>query len=517
MGPTAAKQSNVVIIGAGPAGLTAAYELSKHGIAATVLEADDTVGGLSRTINYKGYLFDVGGHRFFSKWAEITKLWQEILGSRFLSRPRLSRIYYRKKFFHYPLKFTNALFGLGFLESVRIVFSYLLSRLAYYHNEQNLEQWVSNRFGKRLYQVFFKTYTEKVWGVPCTEIRAEWAAQRIKGLSLTTAVRNALIHKKTGNVKSLIDRFDYPERGPGQMWETLAQRLQDSGYPVLMKRPVTRIVHEGNRVTCVEAKGLQGTECFYGTDFISSMPIRDLIPALDPAAPPVVLKAAKSLRYRDFLIVSLIVNRKEVMPDNWLYIHEPGVRVGRIQNFKNWSPLMVPDGSKTCLGMEYFVFENDDLWSSSDEALIALAKREIEQLGLVRSEEIEDGAVVRMLKAYPMYDSDGVQHVATIRSYLATAMANLQLVGRNGMHKYNNQDHSMMTALCAARNIMGAQHDLWAINTEPEYHEEKRETSRGLSARESRHTAYTPASATLNPRSATPAVVSPARADANEL
>jgi protoporphyrinogen oxidase len=469
------EQQNVVIIGAGPAGLTAAYELSKHGVPAVVVESDNAIGGLSRTINYKGYLFDVGGHRFFSKWDEVNQIWEEILGNTFLKRPRLSRIYYRKKFFYYPLKAANAFFGLGVIESFRIILSYLLSRLMYYHNEQNLEQWVSNRFGKRLYQVFFKTYTEKVWGVPCTEIRAEWAAQRIKGLSLTTAVRNALIQQKTPTVKTLIDSFNYPERGPGQMWETLAVRLQRDGYPVLMERPVTRIVHDKNRALYVEATGPDGVERFSGTDFISSMPVRDLINSLDPPPPQEVLQAASRLRYRDFLIVSLVVNRKDVMPDNWIYIHEPGVRVGRIQNFKNWSPFMVPDASKTCLGMEYFVFENDDLWSSSDEDLISLAKREIEQLGLVRAEEIEDGAVVRMPKAYPMYDGGWVRRVDTIRQYLESALPNLQLVGRNGMHKYNNQDHSMMTALCAARNIMGAKHDLWAINTEPEYHEEKKE------------------------------------------
>ena len=517
MEPIAAKPSNVVIIGAGPAGLTAAYELSKHGVPAMVVEADNTVGGLSRTINYKGYLFDVGGHRFFSRWDEITQLWQEILGASFLKRPRLSRIYYRKKFFYYPLKTANAFFGLGLLEAIRIVFSYLLSRLMYYHNEQNLEQWVSNRFGKRLYEVFFKTYTEKVWGVPCTEISAEWAAQRIKGLSLTTAVRNALIQQKTPTVKTMINSFDYPERGPGQMWETLAQRLQGSGYPVLMRRPVTRIVHEDNRVTFLETQGPNGTERFCGTDFISSMPIRDLISALDPPPPPKVLHAANSLRYRDFLIVSLVVNRKEVMPDNWLYIHEPGVRVGRIQNFKNWSPFMVPDSSKTCLGMEYFVFENDELWSSSDEALIALAIREIVQLGLVRSEEIEDGAVVRMLKAYPMYDGGWAQRVETIRSYLATAMPNLQLVGRNGMHKYNNQDHSMMTALCAARNILGAKHDLWAINTEPEYHEEKQDIPQNSIAREFKRPAYAEPSVFRNRRRAAQAVTSPISREGIEL
>lgn len=469
------EKRSVVIIGAGPAGLTAAYELAKHNVAAVVLEADNTVGGLARTVNYKGYLFDIGGHRFFTKWDEVNQIWREILGDKFLERPRLSRIYYRKKFFHYPLRAQNTLSGLGLIESLRILFSYLRSRLLYYHNEQNLEQWVSNRFGRRLYEIFFKTYTEKVWGVPCTEIRAEWAAQRIRGLSLATAVRNALFKQNGTKVKTLIDRFQYPERGPGQMWETLADRLRGRGYEVLLERPVTRIRHEEGRVTYLETRGPHGNERFYGTHFISSMPIRELIRALDPLAPPEVGQAADRLRYRDFLIVSLVINRKEVIPDNWLYIHEPGVRVGRVQNFKNWSPAMVPDPNKTCLGLEYFVFENDDLWSSPDEKLIELAKKEITQLGLARPEEIEDGAVVRMPKAYPMYDNGWAAQVQIIRRYLETALPNLQLVGRNGMHKYNNQDHSMMTALCASRNILGARHDLWAINTEPDYHEEEQE------------------------------------------
>ncbi len=500
------QERSVAIIGAGPAGLTAAYELSKHDVPAVVLEADNTVGGLSRTVDYKGYLFDIGGHRFFTKWDEVSRLWREILEGKFLKRPRLSRIYYRKKFFHYPLKARNALSGLGFLESIRIVLSYLRSRLIYYHNEQNLEQWVSNRFGRRLYQIFFKTYTEKVWGVPCTEIRAEWAAQRIKGLSLTTAVRNALFKQKTAKVKTLIDRFEYPERGPGQMWETLAGLLARRGCQVLMERPVTRICHDGKRVTCLETFGPKGLERFYATHFISSMPIRELIGALDPPPPAEVRRAADRLRYRDFLIVSLIINRKDVMPDNWIYIHEADVRVGRIQNFKNWSPAMVPDPNKTCLGMEYFVFENDDLWTTPDNQLIELAKREIEQLGLVRAGEVEDGAVVRMPKAYPMYDNGWVKQVAMIRRYLETALPNLQLVGRNGMHKYNNQDHSMMTAMCAARNILGANYDLWAINTEPEYHEEKQEAQKDSADLELRRPAY--AEPPLIPRPRRPLVPS---------
>ena len=499
---------NVVIIGAGPAGLTAAYELSKHNIPAIIVEADNIVGGISRTVNYKNYLFDIGGHRFFTKWDEVNQVWNEILGGKFLARPRLSRIFYRKKFFYYPLKAKNALFGLGPIETLRIVFSYLRSRLVYYHNEQNLEQWVSNRFGKRLYEIFFKTYTEKVWGVPCTEIRAEWAAQRIQGLSLTTAVRNALFQQRTTSVKTLINSFHYPERGPGQMWETLTDRLRQQGYPVLLERPVTRIVHDHKRVTAVETRGVNGTEIHAGTDFISSMPIRDLINALDPPAPKPVLDAANRLRYRDFLIVSLIINRKHVMPDNWIYIHEPGVRVGRIQNFKNWSPAMVPDPEKTCLGMEYFVFENDDLWSSADDDLIALAKREIAQLGLARPEEIEDGAVVRMPKAYPMYQPRLGSPDCNHPCYLEKTLPNLQLVGRNGMHKYNNQDHSMMTAMCAARNILGAKYDLWAINTEAEYHEEEREKSPLPAKIDTRRPAY--AEPTLVPGASYPGAPQPA-------
>jgi len=466
----------VVIIGAGPAGLTAAYELGKHEVFAVVLEADNIVGGIARTVNYKNYLFDIGGHRFFTKWDEVEQVWKEVLGDKFLERPRLSRIFYRKKFFYYPLKPANALFGLGILESIRIILSYMRARVFLSKEEENLEQWVSNRFGKRLYEIFFKTYTEKVWGVPCTEIRAEWAAQRIKGLSLTTAVRNALLKPKNSNIKTLIDKFHYPERGPGQMWETMTQRLEQNGHRVLMERSVHRICHREGRVTHVVTRGPQGEEKFLGTDFISSMPIRDLIKGLEPAAPQDVQDAANQLRYRDFLIVSLIINRETFAPDNWIYVHDPGVKVGRIQNFKAWSPAMVPDSSKACVGMEYFVFENDGLWSSPDDKLIEMARGELVQLGLARPEEILDGTVVRMPKAYPMYDTGWSERVEIIRRYLETHLPNLQLVGRNGMHRYNNQDHSMMTAICAARNILGEQHDLWAINAEPDYHEEKQAT-----------------------------------------
>ena len=425
-------------------------------------------------MNYKGYLFDIGGHRFYTKWDEVQKLWEEVLGDNFLLRRRLSRIYYRKKFFLYPLMAKDALFGLGLVEAIHIIASYLRARVFPSPKEENLEQWVCNRFGKRLYENFFKTYTEKVWGIPCTEIHAEWAARRIRGLSLAIALHNALFRGKRPGAKTLINEFHYPERGPGQMWESLVERLQARDYPVLTDHPVVRIHHRDGKVTGLVTAGPGGEKYFGGTDFISSMPLRELINALEEPVPEEVRRAANRLRYRDFLIVSLIINCKEVVPDHWIYVHDPSVKVGRIQNFKNWSPAMVPDPNKTCLGMEYFVFQDDELWSSSDEKLIDLARREIAQLGLVRPEDIEDGTVVRMPKAYPIYHEDYVEQVNVIRHYVEQNLTNLQLVGRNGMHKYNNQDHSMMTALGAARNILGAHDDLWAINTEPDYQEEKR-------------------------------------------
>ncbi len=479
---------DVVIIGAGPAGLTAAYELSKHERSAVVLESDNVVGGIARTVDYKGYLFDIGGHRFFTKWEEVNQLWREILGDKFIERQRSSRILYRNRFFLYPLKVGDVLRGMGFVESLRIVRSYVYARLFPFREESTLEHWVCNRFGARLYRAFFKTYTEKVWGVPCSEIHAEWAAQRIKGLSFLSAVRGAIFQGRKNHVKSLISSFHYPERGPGQMWETLAELLEQNGQSVVLGQRVVRVCHEAGQVTRVITRSTSGEESFSGSHFISSMPIRSLVRALHPAAPAEVQRAAESLRYRDFLTVVLIVNRKHAIPDNWIYIHEPSVKVGRIQNFKNWSPAMVPNQEKTSLGLEYFVFQDDELWKASDAELIELATREIVQLELVRREEIEDGTVVRMPKAYPMYDNGWTRNVDCIRNYLQSSLPNLQVVGRNGMHKYNNQDHSMMTALLAARNIMGAKYDLWAVNTEPEYHEEQPEATRAYA--ELRRPAY---------------------------
>jgi protoporphyrinogen oxidase len=465
----------VVIIGAGPAGLTAAYELLKLGIHSTVVEKDNIVGGLSRTVNYKGYHFDIGGHRFFTKVKVVDDMWQEVLGEDFLTRKRLSRIYYNNKFFNYPFNLSNALFGLGIWNSVMIVISYFWAQLFPQKSEKTFDQWVSNRFGRRLYKIFFETYTEKVWGIPCNEISAEWAAQRIKGLSLLKAIKNTLIKEQTKNketvVKTLIDSFKYPKLGPGMMWEKVSDILINEGSRVLLNSDVNKIYINGNSVDKIEIleKGIKKE--IFGNNFISSMPVRELIQKFDPPVPDEILKAATDLKYRDFLTVSLVVNKKDVFPDNWIYIHDPNVEVGRIQNFKNWSDDMVPSEEKTCLGLEYFCFEGDGLWSMDDNDLIDLGKKELEQTGLVEASLIEDGTVVRMPKAYPVYDSTYLDSLNKVRDYLSI-IGNLQLVGRNGMHKYNNQDHSMLTAMLAVKNIMGSNYDLWKVNADQEYHEE---------------------------------------------
>ena len=471
-------RDSAVIIGAGPAGLTAAYELRKRGVIASVLEASTQVGGLSRTANYRGYRFDIGGHRFFSKVPLINELWQEILGEEFLLRPRLSRIYYNQYFFNYPLKPINAMVGLGLVESLLVGLSYLRARVSPNHDEKTFEKWVSSRFGYRLYRIFFKTYTEKVWGIPCSEISADWAAQRIKNLSLKEAVRNAVLGATQGMdgtaITSLIEQFHYPRFGPGMMWEQCEASLAKQGTVTLRGMKVERIRHRKGRVECVTARTEMGEQVDYdGEHFISTIPLRDLIQALDPLPPDAVLRAAQGLRYRDYLTVVLVVNRESLFPDNWIYIHSPDVKMGRIQNYKNWSPFMVPDPSKTSLGLEYFLWEKDGEWLWPQERLIERGIQECAQLGLIDRHDVLDGTVVRMEKAYPVYDQTYQENVKTIRSYLET-FSNLQTIGRNGLHRYNNQDHSMLTGVYAAHNITGEKRDVWSVNTENEYHEEGR-------------------------------------------
>jgi protoporphyrinogen oxidase len=462
--------SPLLIIGAGPAGLTAGYALAKQGVQSIILEKADQVGGISRTETYKGYRFDIGGHRFFTKVQEVQQLWQEVLGSDLIKVPRLSRIYYDGDFFQYPLEPWDALSKIGLLQSGLMIASYLKRQLYPLPIEENLEQWVINRFGGRLYSTFFKTYTEKVWGVPCTEIQADWAAQRIKGLSLKKAITNALLG--TNDTKTLIKEFDYPRLGPGMMWERFQEKLEHQGSPTHLGTNVIRLEHQAGRITRVLAERQGQLLEFKPEQVISSMPVSLMLQRLRPLPPQPVLEAAQSLKYRDFLIVSLIIEQEHLFPDNWIYIHSPEFEVGRIQNFKNWSPEMVPDPRKTCVGMEYFCSEGDRLWELSDQELVELASREIVGLDLLDNlDRIKDGTVIRQHKAYPVYDGEYREHLTVICDYLQT-FENLQTVGRNGMHRYNNQDHSMLTGLLAAKNVLGEHHDLWQVNTERSYHED---------------------------------------------
>ncbi len=458
-----------VVIGAGPAGLTAGYELLRKGVHPLILEKEQRVGGIARTEVYKGYRIDIGGHRFYTKVSEVDAIWHEILGPDFLLRPRLSRIYYQGKFYQYPLNLLNTLTNLGLWESGLILLSYLRSQLWPHQQEHNFEEWVTNRFGRRLYKTFFQTYTEKVWGIPCHTIQADWAAQRIKDLSFRSAVSNALF--KSNNVKSLIEQFHYPRLGPGMMWERMQQMIEAQGGDVCLDTAVVRLGHENGRVHSLTLCQKGQTRQVEVDQVISSMPVSHLLLSLDPAPPETVLHAARSLKYRDFLIVGLIINHPHLFPDNWVYIHSPQVKVGRIQNFKNWSAAMVPDPATTCLGMEYFCNETDPLWHMDDEALVQMAAAELGQLNLANPALVVDGVVIRQRKAYPVYDEHYRQHVDTIQAYLDN-FNNLQTVGRNGMHRYNNQDHSMLTGLLAAKNVLGERHQLWDVNTDRSYYEE---------------------------------------------
>jgi protoporphyrinogen oxidase len=468
---SAGSDSRHVVIGAGPAGLTAARELAQQGRSVVVLEQAGIVGGLARTESYKGFHFDMGGHRFFTKVDEVQKIWQQVLGSDFLRRPRLSRIYYDGRFFHYPLKPLNALAGLGLWRALLVVLSYLRWQLFPYMEERTFEQWVTNRFGRRLFLTFFKTYTEKVWGIPCSELRAEWAAQRIKDLSLRSAVVAMFVKPRT-TIKTLIEEFDYPRLGPGMMWRATADEIRRAGGEVRLGAEVIEIRRTGRRVDGVVVTGPRGEEPVRGDQFLSSMPVTELVLRLSPPAPDAVREAARRLTYRDFLTVCLIVDRPDPFPDNWIYVHSPEVKVGRIQNFRSWSPDMVPDPTKGSLGLEYFCSEGDALWTMADAELIRLGKEELERIGLARASEISDGCVFRVPKAYPVYDADYREHLDTVRGFV-DGLENLQTIGRNGLHRYNNQDHAMLTGLLAVRNLEGgARHDLWSVNTEPEYHEE---------------------------------------------
>jgi protoporphyrinogen oxidase len=463
----AAEIDPTLVLGAGPAGLTAGYLLGKAGRKAIVLEAEDQVGGIAKTVERDGYRFDLGGHRFFTKSIEVDTLWHEVLGDEFLLRPRMSRIYWNNRYLDYPLRGPDVIRKLGPFELARCMASYLRAAARRNKVDDSLEDWVSNRFGRRLFELFFKSYTEKVWGVPTSEIRAEWAAQRIKGLSFFSAAKAAFFGNKD-EVKSLISEFNYPRFGPGQMWDAMTAAIRDQGGEVRLEERVEGLEVAEGRVVRVTAGG----ETFDDpAAVISSLPLREVVEMTSPPAPREVLEAARGLRYRDFLTVALVVDGEDLFPDNWIYIHEPGVRVGRIQNFRSWSPWMVPDPDKACVGLEYFCFAGDDLWTMADDDLVDLAATELEKLRLAPKAKVERGYATRVPKAYPIYDADYAERVATIRAWL-DGIENLQQVGRNGLHRYNNSDHSMLTAMRAVDNVLtGAGHDIWEVNAESVYHE----------------------------------------------
>ncbi len=475
---------DVAIIGAGPAGLTAAYLLGKAGLSVTVIERDPVyVGGISRTVEHDGFRFDIGGHRFFSKSKEVVDLWNELLPDDFIERPRMSRIYYEGRFYSYPLRAFEALRNLGLWRSTLCMASFAWAKARPNTNVRSFEDWVVNQFGRKLYSIFFKTYTEKVWGMPCTEMSADWAAQRIKGLSLGAAVldgvkRSLGLNKRPNDgmqAKTLLESFRYPRLGPGMMWEAARDRVIEHGNRVLMGHSLKQLAQVGDRwrVTATRDDGALTT--IDATHVISSAPMRELATRIHPL--PEALPQASALRYRDFLTVALTIRSPDLFPDNWIYIHDSKVKVGRVQNFRSWSPEMVPDPTLACVGLEYFCFEGDGLWSASDDELVALATREMATLGLCSAEQVTGGTVVRQEKAYPVYDENYAANVIAVAQELEARHPTLHLVGRNGMHRYNNQDHAMMTAMLTVRNILGGAriHDVWAVNEDAEYHEAGRE------------------------------------------
>jgi protoporphyrinogen oxidase len=458
------------IIGGGPAGLTAAYLLGKRGRPATVFESDGSVGGIAKTIEFNGYRFDLGGHRFFTKLGPVQRLWEEMLNGEFLTRPRLSRIYYKGKFFAYPIAARDVVGRLGVVEATRCALSYLWASRHRKSEVDTFEEWVTSRFGRRLYDAFFRSYTEKVWGIPGSEIRSLWAAQRIKNFSLGKAILS-ILGLQRGHVTTLIEEFRYPRLGPGQMWEAFAARAEEFGIPVRLNHRVAALKHANDRIESIVVR--QNGHVFeHSLDaVISSMSLQDLILSLDPPAPPAVRAAASDLRYRDLVLVALMTTQEEPFPDNWIYLHDPDTRAGRVQNFGAWSPEMVRPGT-TCLGVEYFCFQGDDIWEMNDEEAVRLATDELARVGLLDPEKVIDGVKVLVPKAYPMYDARYEEAVSTIRAYL-DRFENLQTCGRNGLHRYNNQDHSMWTAILAALNVVdGAAHDVWGVNTESDYLEE---------------------------------------------
>lgn len=464
-----------VVLGGGPAGLAAGYTLCRSDHPCHVIEAADRVGGLAKTIDFEGALVDLGPHRFFTKTKVVLDLWNEVLGEDIRKVDRLTRIYYRGKFFYYPLRPWNAFFGLGPLRSVHAVLSYMAARVSPHPDESTFEGWVTNRFGRILFETFFKTYTEKLWGLSCEDIGADWASQRIKGLSLLEAIRNAFLGNAGGRVKSLVDQFEFPRLGTGMFYEKMAEGIEAKGGVVTRQTRATRVHHDGaGRVTAVEVEGPEGPRRLEVDHLFSSMPLTLLLQGMQPAPPDAVLEAASKLRFRNTILTYLMVEGTDLFPDNWIYVHSPEVRTGRITNFRNWVPEILPEGStKSPLVVEFWCFDDDEIWTAPEDELVAQAARELESLGLVRQQDVGAGKVVRLRRCYPVYEKGYRQHLDPIVEWLRT-FENLQVIGRYGAFKYNNQDHSILMGVLGARNVLGEDHDLWTVNSDTEYHEEIR-------------------------------------------
>jgi protoporphyrinogen oxidase len=469
-------KKKVVIIGAGPAGLTAGFEFADKKIDCTVIEKLNLVGGLSRTEIYKGNRFDVGGHRFWTKIDYVNNFWNMTLGKDFMKRPRLSRIYYKNKFFHYPIKPFDVLKKLGPIETTLIMADYIRYKVSPLKDESSFRNYVINRFGKRLYRTFFKNYTEKLWGVPGEKISSDWAEQRIKGLSITNMIKTFLAGNSGGKIKTLITEFNYPKMGPGMLWEKVAANIKKRGGKVVLNSEVIEIRVDSKKklIKSVVIKKKNGKKSeIKGTHFLFSSPLSHTVRMMSTTIPKKVMKAADKLNHRGFITVGLIVNKNFIFPDNWIYVHSPEVMIGRVQNYKNWSPYMVKDKNKTSVGVEYFSTKGDKLWRKSDSELIELAKREMETIGLIDSKDVEDGFVVKVANAYPVYHAGYEKDIDTLREFTGQ-FNNMFFIGRSGMHRYNNMDHSMLTAKFTADNIIfGADHDPWSVNTEKSYLEEK--------------------------------------------
>jgi len=471
------ENKKTIIIGAGPAGLATGWELVKYNQSAELFEGGYQIGGLCATFDYNGFKYDFGGHRFFTKQDEVQKIWEEIMGDSFLVRNRLSRIYYQKKFFDYPIKIGNALKQLGLIESALVGLSLIsvrISRRLKHKEEVTFEDWIVSRFGRRLFNHFFKSYTEKLWGISVKELGADWAAQRMKDISLLQVLKSVIIKSKPGKIKSWINKFNYPKYGPGMLYSKMGEMIEDKGGKINLNQFVKRIVHNNSLIEKIVVIDKNGEEREISADnYVSSMPLNIMLRSLSPAPPKDILKLVDKMRFRALFDVCLIVNKKEIFPDNWIYVHEPDVHLLRVQNFKNWSPFMSPDDNKTNIGAEYVCWEGDELWSKSDEELVELAKKELSQVGLVDNNLVESGIVIRNKYAYPVYHLDYKEDLDKIFKYLSR-FKNFQAIGRSGLYRYNNMDHSILTGLYAARNIMGGDYDILKVNADEEYHEVKK-------------------------------------------